>query len=800
MRKLFAVSILSLLFIHISLAQISVIKGTLKDASNGKPLDGATVLQPPANGTLTDEKGNFQLNVESGDVTLIFSYLGMQSDTQIYTVKPGETKTVNIEMGEKPTELGTVVIGESKYAVKLQKLTGSTDVIKPRMLENNNITNLQQAITKIPGVTILDGQASIRGGSGYAYGSGSRVTLVIDDLPLMSPDRGEIKWSFVPTENVEQMELMKGASTLQYGSSALNGVLQVRTSYPREEPQTKFTFYYEGVGKPPVDSFQWWKRDGQLLNAPNTAGMTFLHSQKFKDVDFVISGMAQGMQSHLNEEYEYLARFNTKLKYVPHKFNRLSMGLNTTVMYRRNGFQFYWKGAGSPYISADGVSIDEDFIQYLIDPWISYRDKSNSIHKINLRVFNQRESDAKDGRPSFTSLYTEYQFRHQFGSWVNLLVGAVNNHSWMEDNTLGQHQMDQPALYAIGEFTWKGLTINGGLRGEALRLDSSFAFGPPVGRLGLNWQIRKLNYIRASWGSAFRFPSIAERFVLYDLAGVKILPNPGIKPESGWTAELGYKRSFQIGKFLGYYDFVLFWTEFKNMIEFTFGTKFENGSLFPYFQSQNVSKARIFGWETSIAGEGKVGPVDINTLIGYTYFYGVDLNDTSATRNVGDFIGDAFSKFVLPTPKDDSTSTAYSKWDKLTAGMLRYRNRHTMKADIDLAIYSKYHIGTSIQFYGYMTSVDKIFEVFIKDAKAERAKRINQGDWAWDLRAGYDFNKNISLNFIVKNVLNANYATRFTKPERPRSYTVQFTVRFGKSGTKDLSINNSSGGMRTSSF
>jgi hypothetical protein len=150
MRKLFAVSILSLLFIHISLAQISVIKGTLKDASNGKPLDGATVLQPPANGTLTDEKGNFQLNVESGDVTLIFSYLGMQSDTQIYTVKPGETKTVNIEMGEKPTELGTVVIGESKYAVKLQKLTGSTDVIKPRMLENNNITNLQQAITKYP--------------------------------------------------------------------------------------------------------------------------------------------------------------------------------------------------------------------------------------------------------------------------------------------------------------------------------------------------------------------------------------------------------------------------------------------------------------------------------------------------------------------------------------------------------------------------------------------------------------------------------------------------------------------------
>lgn len=800
MRFVLFLSLLVVSFFQSLLAQTSIIKGIVKDASNGKPLDGATVLQLPANGTLTDEKGAYQLQTASGEVTLIFSYLGMKSDTQNFTIKAGETKTVNNELGEQPTELSTVVIGESKYAIKLQKLTGSTDVVKPRLIENNNITNLQQAITKVPGVTILDGQASIRGGSGYAYGSGSRVTLVIDDLPLMSPDRGEIKWSFVPIENVEQMELVKGASTLQYGSSALNGVIQVRTAYPREEPQTKFTFYYEGIGKPPVDSFQWWKRDGKLFNAPNMAGMTFLHSQKIKDVDLVVSGMAQGMRSHLNEEYEYMARLNTKLKYVPHKFNRLTLGLNSTAMIRKNGFQFYWKGASTPYISADGVSIDEDFIQFLIDPWISYRDKSNSVHKLNLRVFNQRQSTSEDGRPSFTSLYTEYQFRHQFGPWVNLLLGAVNNHSWMEDNTLGLHQMDQPALYAIAEFTWRGLTLNGGLRGEALRLDKSFAFGPPVGRLGLNWQIRKLNYIRASWGSAFRFPSIAERFVEYDLAGVRILPNPNIKPESGWTAELGYKRSFQIGKFLGYYDFVLFWTEFKDMIEFTFGTKFENGTLFPYFQSQNVSKARIFGWETSIAGEGKIGPVDINTLIGYTYFYGVDLNDTLSTRNVGDFIGDAFTKFVFRTPKDDDTSSGYSKWDRLTAGMLKYRNRHTFKADIDLAIYNKYHIGTSLQFYGFMTSVDKIFEVFIKDARAEREKRLNKGDFVWDLRAGYDINKNISLSFIVKNVLNSNYAIRFTKPDRPRSYTVRLAINFGKAGNAQSGFSNTSNNMRNSSF
>jgi hypothetical protein len=48
-----------------------------------------------------------------------------------------------------------------------------------------------------------------------------------------------------------------------------------------------------------------------------------------------------------------------------------------------------------------------------------------------------------------------------------------------------------------------------------------------------------------------------------------------------------------------------------------------------YFQSKNVSRARIFGWETTLAGEGKIGPVDMSVLLGYTYFYGVDLNDTT---------------------------------------------------------------------------------------------------------------------------------------------------------------------------
>jgi outer membrane receptor protein involved in Fe transport len=217
------------------------------------------------------------------------------------------------------------------------------------------------------------------------------------------------------------------------------------------------------------------------------------------------------------------------------------------------------------------------------------------------------------------------------------------------------------------------------------------------------------------------------------------------------------------------------------MIEFTFGLDVTQGVHF-YFQPKNVSRARIFGWEVSAFGEGKLGPVNFSTMLGYTYYYGVDMNDSSygvnkRNANIGKFLSDAFTHFSIPTAKSDAG------WDSVTAGMLRYRNPHTFKADFDFVFINKIHFGTSLQYYGYMTKIDKVFEIAIQNLRQVRKDNRNKGDFVWDLRAGYDINPNISLNFLVKNVMNSNYALRVAKPNAPRSYTVQLIVNFGKGNT-----------------
>jgi outer membrane receptor protein involved in Fe transport len=61
----------------------------------------------------------------------------------------------------------------------------------------------------VPGVVIVDEEPQIRAGSGFSYGAGSRVQVLVDNVPILSGDIGRPNWSFLPIENLEQVEVIK---------------------------------------------------------------------------------------------------------------------------------------------------------------------------------------------------------------------------------------------------------------------------------------------------------------------------------------------------------------------------------------------------------------------------------------------------------------------------------------------------------------------------------------------------------------------------------------------------------------
>ena len=142
---------------------------------------------------------------------------------------------------------------------------------------------------------------SIRGGSGWSYGAGSRVLVMVDGMPMLAGDANDIKWSAIPLENISQIEILKGASSVLYGSSALNGVINIRTQYPKDKPVTKINvsngFYMPGYGSRKGTSLlvgdsildqrgdqTWWDKPQGYIQG------NFTHLRKLTENDELVLG------------------------------------------------------------------------------------------------------------------------------------------------------------------------------------------------------------------------------------------------------------------------------------------------------------------------------------------------------------------------------------------------------------------------------------------------------------------------------------------------------------------------------
>jgi iron complex outermembrane receptor protein len=265
----------------------------------------------------------------------------------------------------------------------------------------------------------------------------------------------------------------------------------------------------------------------------------------------------------------------------------------------------------------------------------------------------------------------------------------------------------------------------------------------PVFRFGANYQLAKYTFLRASIGQAYRFPTIAEKFITTQFsAGLYVAPNTKLRSETGWSSEIGVKQGIGIGNWKGYVDFAAFLTEYNDMMEFVFNPKYFG------FQSQNIGNTRISGIEASIAGQGKVGNVSLSMLGGYT------------------FIDPRYRVFGAQERKDISVDY----------NILKYRFRNSFKIDAE-AVLKGLGLGYSLNYNSNVEAIDKVFESQIPGVKSFREK-YNKGALVMDFRASYSFLKYYKLSFLIKNATNVLYTLRPALPEAPRNINVRLDVKF----------------------
>jgi outer membrane receptor protein involved in Fe transport len=398
--------------------------------------------------------------------------------------------------------------------------------------------------------------------------------------------------------------------------------------------------------------------------------------------------------------------------------------------------------------------------RYNIDPFLEYYTQGGDKHSLRTRLYSVGNATLDADRSSFTKVwYAEYRFLKRFGNRINWTSGASFSRNTVLANLYEDHKGANAAVYTqLDAHVFKRLKLSSGIRWETNTLNGELYYSLPVVRTGINYQASEATFIRASFGQGYRFPSVAEKYANAVVGGLRLFQNPDLQPERGWGAELGVKQGFAMGNWGGVADLALFWTEYKNMIEYIFGAHPPDSVEIPTlehvgFKALNIGTARINGAELSLAANGKAGPAEIQMSGGYTFM----------------------------NPVDPSLIEALGR-EKTDAYVLKYRRRHLFKADFELQVW-KLFAGVNFQYNSRMIQVDSVFidplvGNLLQPGFPDYWNEHATGYTLVDFRLGMNITQGLRINAILRNAFNVEYLGRPGDLGPPRNFTLQARFRF----------------------
>lgn len=737
---------------YLCMCQGVKISGLVTDDQD-TPLIGATIVVNNS-GVTSDENGNFTFDLIPGNYDVECSYLGFEKSIKNIEVVSGGTYAIYFALLPSNVLLETATVTSTKHEIRLAESTVTIEVVKPQLIENTNTNAIDEVLDRIPGVQIIEDQPNIRGGSGWSYGAGSRVMVLLDDMPALQADAGLPQWDDIPTENISQIEVVKGASSALYGSAALNGIINFRSAYATSDPVTRISFFHNRFDDPKDIRKQW--REG---GTPRNSGMSIMHKQKAGKFDLVFGGYyfnQDSLHSYADQKFRRKTRLNANVRY--RATDRLSFGLNTIVNDGKSSNFLLWRDAISgSYRPYSGTVTRGENLRFTVDPNVTYYDRNNNRHKVQGRYYYVNNKNNMSQSNASQLIFTEYQFQRRFDDSNVTLTSGVSGSWFSSDSDLFSDTLIQSRNFAtyvqLDKKVYDRLNISLGGRYEynkqitpdvvsGVRIPAGVLDeGKFIARLGLNYELSSYTFVRSSFGQGYRYPTITERFVSTNFSDFTIFPNPTLESETGWSGEIGIKQGFKLLDIEGFLDIATFWSEYSNMMEFSFVSVNEEMG----FQSRNVGDTQIKGFEIGVVGQSKFLKVPIRFFGGYTY--------------------------VDPTYKNFTEEIRASS--SVDFNILKYRSKHTLSTDIEVEFFG-FLLGGGYRRSSHLIAIDNVLNLIPNNISQYR-ESFNDGFDRIDVRLAYSYS-NVKVTAIINNLLNEEYSERPGIFEPPRSLSLRADI------------------------
>lgn len=684
-----------------------------------------------------------------------------QGYDSLYFTVPGDKDTISLQFQPKSALLQSVIITSSKGKKGFKDITTSITQVKPYLIKSRNNTELTEVINQIPSVNIVDNQASIRGGSGWSYGSGTRVLVTVDELPMISGDANQVQWQFLDMQNIESIEVLKGASSVLYGSSALNGVINISTKKYSDSFVGQVNSYFGQYSSPSQDSLRW------SSNPLYKYGVNAFAAFKLNKTHLNISTVNVRDNGYRMGDEGNRSRLSFQ---AVHPLNdSIELSIKLTGMRNTGSTFLLWESDALGYTALDSSFNENVSTRWAIDPQLTFHGKKLK-HQVMARIFGLNndifQADTLSNQ-SNSSNYTYLEYRATSSKMIpnyTLTGGLVGNWSSTQSPLFqGIQKANNYATYLQIERRIRNVFINTGFRLEQFSLNDRVET-QPIFKAGMTYSPFKYTILRASYGQGYRFPSIAESFISTSVGPVTIYPNQEILAERSWNAEIGLKQGIRAKGINLFLDAAVFYTEINDMVEFMFNQwSSDNSPLNNFgfgFKSVNVGSATISGLDINLMGSTHFRKHQFKLMLGYVL---ADAQHNQFNQTLGRDSGGR------PYSYRSTSSDTMNSW-------LKYRPRHLIKGDVQWDR-GEWSAGISARYASFMQNIDAAFIQFpigfIVPGIEETRVTGEAGNLIFDFRLSKNWKHGFKTSVIINNLLNNIVMDRPADLQAPRYFMFQ---------------------------
>lgn len=623
------------------------IAGRVLDADNRQPLTLVNVyLDSTRLGAATANDGSFLLTrVPPGNYRLVLSRIGYEKMVlPEVALLPGKLFSRDFYLRETDIVANEVTITAARKEQTSQMAPASVAIVSAADMRQREVATFDQALQVVPGVSVLRSAGtsvqslSIRGSSDVAGGGvGNRVLLLIDGRPALTSDSGGALWSLVPTNFIDRVEIVKGAFSSLYGSTAMGGVVNVITRRPTYHRQTRVEATY-GIYELPSAAIRYSDTRGQL------SALAVSHSGRHRGLSYLLNFSRKQSTGHRERSgYEFYDLYG-KLLFDFQRNRNLEISLGGSDA--ENDYPHTWKSNLEPLRVVPRYQDDRQE-KRTFNADIFYWALPNTRVKYSSRFYFYRNA----ARSFFNESDPQLQFpgNEPFGfrttvdadkygnitqlDWAvmptHYLIFGIDtqiDHVKSSPDTVmyGNRQVNNVAAYLQDEIeVTPRLTVTAGLRFDNNILVHGTRQTQLSPKLAAVYHLRDNLALRALAGQAFRAPSIAERFFQKEISGgTSFVPNPQLKAERMNSVEVGGRVQF--GGWLDV-DLAFFHYRYRDMIYWV-ALPQEIGQIEPLFQVRNLNRALMQGTEL---GVHLYWQPHLRLHAGYTY---LDAQDRSSGR------------------------------------------------------------------------------------------------------------------------------------------------------------------------